>query len=783
MELLNNKKQKICDLQNYSNVKRSSFLESGDISLSFCIQRNNENYDDVIEENYIVLENQRYVIKNKNIVNEKTLLTLLECNLDLEELEGNILKTFNNQRATLDETMDLILHNVSWNFKHSQLTKRRNVLIIEKNILDIIQKISDVYNIKFKFDTLNHEISIRDSVFLGEKNIDRIEVKQIAEDSFDYATRLVPQGINQLNITDINDGKDYIENYQYSNKMKTIFWKDTTYSNIYDLKEDAEVRLEQLSKPKKEYLLKSYEIADTNEEKQENYMLGSKLILNKNKVKTEILTIVGMIEFLENPVNNLIILSNRTIHLPSKEDKLKEISNLITNAILDDGSINGAVISSIDVKQINGLKNEISNLVDLSQIINKLKAFDVEKADMKEINSINGNIKSLDIEKANIKDLKIANQKLDQFIANSQIIQNNFGGQITSLDAKFNELKANKADVKELHAVNGKIDHLTSETADIKQANIDNLHALKADIKELKAVKANINDLSVINGDIKFLKSDSANIKALLNGNLSSENIQSGGITSDRLNIENGFIKDAMIENVSINKILADYIDTNKLKLQSSDGSMEIVGSTQQFKDENGNVRIQMGKDKEGNFNFIIRDKDGKSVLIDENGIKSNAVPDGLIKNNMIANRGIEGNKINIASMVSELNNDNSSLIKSNRIILDEKEQTLDIAFNSMQTSIDDVANNVTYDVDIVSTNGSVFKNGQISTTLIAIVYHGAEDITDKIDESKFIWTRISNDKEGDIIWNHRYAGGRKRIVVTKDDVYNRATFNCEILQ
>ncbi|WP_017416762.1 phage tail spike protein [Clostridium tunisiense] len=87
------------------------------------------------------------------------------------------------------------------------------------------------------------------------------------------------------------------------------------------------------------------------------------------------------------------------------------------------------------------------------------------------------------------------------------------------------------------------------------------------------------------------------------------------------------------------------------------------------------------------------------------------------------------------------------------------------------------------YTVDIISTNGIVFKNGVINTKLIARVYKGREDITDTIDANKFRWTRVSNDIEADKLWNASHFGGTKEITITKNDVYTRATFNCEILE
>ncbi len=99
------------------------------------------------------------------------------------------------------------------------------------------------------------------------------------------------------------------------------------------------------------------------------------------------------------------------------------------------------------------------------------------------------------------------------------------------------------------------------------------------------------------------------------------------------------------------------------------------------------------------------------------------------------------------------------------------------------EAAIDYADKNVTHKVEIFSTGGLVFKNNIISTTLIARVYKGKEDITDQIDSNYFRWTRISDDPAGDEIWNDANYGGSKQIVVTQDDVFARATFVCEILE
>lgn len=86
------------------------------------------------------------------------------------------------------------------------------------------------------------------------------------------------------------------------------------------------------------------------------------------------------------------------------------------------------------------------------------------------------------------------------------------------------------------------------------------------------------------------------------------------------------------------------------------------------------------------------------------------------------------------------------------------------------------------YQVNIISTNGNIYKGENFSTTLIARVYHGPDDATDEIDANRFRWTRISDDTTGDSTWNTSHFGGSKQITVTQDDIKARATFQCTIL-
>ena len=82
----------------------------------------------------------------------------------------------------------------------------------------------------------------------------------------------------------------------------------------------------------------------------------------------------------------------------------------------------------------------------------------------------------------------------------------------------------------------------------------------------------------------------------------------------------------------------------------------------------------------------------------------------------------------------------------------------------------------------IISSNGNIFKNGNVKTLLSAKVYSWDEDITDTLDANQFIWTRVSEDTEADKVWNEQHFGGAKSVVISGADVKIRATFYCDLI-
>lgn len=254
--------------------------------------------------------------------------------------------------------------------------------------------------------------------------------------------------------------------------------------------------------------------------------------------------------------------------------------------------------------------------------------------------------------------------------------------QLTANKVTTDELEATVATIEKLYVKHGQFDSLVGNSITVQEinANIANINVLvagKADISELNAAVANIN---ILNADLGVIKN-------LVNGNLSSENIQTGGITSDKLTIANGFIKDAMIDSLNANKIKVGQINTALVQVASSSGNLIINDNTIQIRDAN-RVRVQIGKDTSNDYSMSVWDSSGK-LMFDARGLKVDAIKDSIIRNDMIsANANIDGSKLNISSVVSGIN-EGVTTLKASKVQIDGVAQTLEVAFNVLKTQAD----------------------------------------------------------------------------------------------
>lgn len=188
----------------------------------------------------------------------------------------------------------------------------------------------------------------------------------------------------------------------------------------------------------------------------------------------------------------------------------------------------------------------------------------------------------------------------------------------------------------------------------------------------------------IISGSGIFRQLDTlvASIKNAIIGTSSTETGIIIKLTADNAVIDEAFIKWLIARYISVNELKAGNIDTNKINVLSEDGSLSIIGNTQTFRDKDGNIRIQIGEDAKGDFTFVLYNEGGTGVLMDSTGIKESAIADGLIKNDMIADKTIGKEKVNWESAGANTDENGNPVWNAAQITIDN--EGVDVKFSSI---------------------------------------------------------------------------------------------------
>lgn len=590
LQLYDKNKNKLKGLTKYKDYCIESVLKTGDKTLSFLYP--SKFTDGIVEEGYIRNKTDEFVIKE---IGDSGEWTSIKAQMNVEDLEGKAWEHFNTTEQTIENCLNLACAGTGWTVQVNNVSKKRTVKKTNCSSWGLIQEAKKIYRVEIEFDTLNKIIYVKEKqgqdkgvYFSDEINLKALDIES---NSYDFYTKIIAIGKENIKVE--------VENFQYSNKVKTLIWKDERYTVLENLREDATAKLQELSKPKKSYSADVIDLANLNSKYKNilDYKLGDTItLISKDKKIREKQRIVKITDYPDEPERNSCEIANTTLDFIDIQKEFQDTADTVNNITEDNGTISEEAI-----------KVAVKNLT-------------IDKADINSLNAAVARIGTLEATKANITELNAVN-------------------------AKITNLQVNKAEITDLIAGNIKFDVATGGTLDLQ---------------------------------------------TLLSKFVTGENGQFLNLTSSNVVIANAVIKDAMIENVSLNKLKAGTIDTNKITLSSADGGLSIVGPTMQFKDKSNRVRLQLGQDTSGNFSFILRGTDGTTTLIDHTGIKEKAIADKLIKSNMVADNAIGEQQINYSSLVTGLNKDtNTSLIQASKVAIDLTGQSLEVSFNSLKSNVD----------------------------------------------------------------------------------------------
>lgn len=279
------------------------------------------------------------------------------------------------------------------------------------------------------------------------------------------------------------------------------------------------------------------------------------------------------------------------------------------------------------------------------------------------------------------------------------------------------------------------------------------------------------------------LSADIGNIENILSGFAGIGDIQNIHLTTQNAVIDKAVIKELIASQMSVADLMAHQATAELITLIGKNGQPTIAfkDSTQQFYDANGNIRVQIGQDGNGQFNFIVRGEDGTTAMFDENGITKDGIPNNIIVNNMLANGTIQKDKLGF--QIIEPNAQGG--IDISQVYLGDGskfgveyttfKETVTNDINSMNQKIDESSS---YELYIEMPNGN--RMTPAGLTLNARLFKNSVEVTPDWDNKYFTWRRHSNDHDGDINWNNIHNEGTKTLLLTSNDVYKGAMFECK---
>lgn len=341
-------------------------------------------------------------------------------------------------------------------------------------------------------------------------------------------------------------------------------------------------------------------------------------------------------------------------------------------------------------------------------------------------------IKLAAIDTANIRDLAVTDAKIENLTAD--------------------KLTAGTIDAELIDVVNLNADNIVTGTLDASKATIINLDAENITTGKITADQMETGTITAASGIIGDAAIDTAQIK---DASITDAKIDSAGINYGNISdlvagtaiFREGIGGKLIIDRLSVSEANIVNLTTGTLIVQGADGALYELSV-----DIDGNIITilrQIGNDDIEDLSLDAGEKLVKSSitadLLDVQQIFASSALIGAIKADNIAAHSVNVSNINPAAL---------SEIKSNSL-----GQQMFVEFS----------------------NGTILDKENTQTIASIRITHQGVDVTDLIPSEAVSWERISENAEGDVVFNANNAS-KKQITISAADIDFKGTIRCKII-
>lgn len=223
----------------------------------------------------------------------------------------------------------------------------------EKNALAILRQVQNIHGGDLVFDSRNRMVSLltfsgidSGALFAYKKNL--TSIKRVV-DTRSLVTRLYAYGKDGITFASINGGKEYVEDYTYSNEVRVSTLDCSNFTNPYQMLEFAKMRLGEYAKPRVSYVLSAMDLSVLTGYEHEQWKLGDIVTVDDRDLNMTIKTRIIRRQYnLQEPWKTVLELSS----------KLRELGDSSTDVVADQLDQSSVVQQEVkDMVPFNHLRN------------------------------------------------------------------------------------------------------------------------------------------------------------------------------------------------------------------------------------------------------------------------------------------------------------------------------------------------------------------------------------------------------------------------------------------
>ena len=268
--------------------------------------------------------------------------------------------TFSAEKQPIEFNADLpavpmafALAGTGWEVGTVNVTTLRTWNCQEKNALSILRMVQDIHGGDLVFHSRDRRVDLltfsgtdSGALFAYRKNLTGI--KRVV-DTRTLVTRLYAIGKDGMTFATINGGKEYVEDFTYSNEVRVATLDCSNFTNPYQMLEFTKMRLAEYSRPRVSYVLSAMDLSVLTGYEHEQWDLGDIVTVDDRDLKLTIKTRIIRRQYnLQEPWKTVLELST----------KLRELGDSSMTAIADQFDQSNLIGQEIkDMVPFNHLRN------------------------------------------------------------------------------------------------------------------------------------------------------------------------------------------------------------------------------------------------------------------------------------------------------------------------------------------------------------------------------------------------------------------------------------------